>query len=82
MRSFSQPAREQASKEGQREHNELYHEWYDWLKSAWQMNTESALGSGSAGGCSRHTVMVERMPFLSFNGDHENWAEFKRVFKN
>ena len=84
LQLYSQGARAEVGqpvKERKQEHNRLYQESYDWLRTAKQRNTESPAGSVSTGGCREQGEMMERTPFLRLDGKQEIWAEFKRVFQ-
>ena len=55
----------------------LHQEWFDWVCTAKQRNTEN----GADVACVKQRELLERTPFPSFDGSPESWAEFKRVFR-
>ena len=38
-------------------------------------------GRGGTGKCGGQEIWIERTAFPNFNGNQENWMDFRRVFK-
>ena len=65
----------------------MHKQWYDWVRSARRRNTgvtvdDLKAGSSSNGGTRMdQTIKIEIIPFPVYDGKLENWASFRRVFR-
>ena len=64
-----------------RAHNQIYEQWYDWLRYTRRKDLASAADVGRAGRGGNQGVMFEITPFPNNDGKQESWAEFTRLFK-
>ena len=73
--AFSSTSRPALERDG------LYDEWYEWLRAArdknWATVKEAEVQGGGGGGAG----YMERVKFPTFDGRPENWADFRRKFK-
>ena len=75
------------SEKNAHEHDAIQTRWYDWIRSARRRNTAVTADNLKAGSRSNRgilmdqTIMIERIPFQGFNRKLENWASFRRVFR-